>query len=236
MRQMLDEDSSEAVLGMLLDKGIHVHRGKAADAVAFAGNGRTQAVKMRSGDEVSADVYVAATGLRPNIEFLRDSGIETKWGILVDPQQRTNFPNIFAAGDAAETVDLLSGKRYVHAIFPNAVAQGRIVAYNLLGWEQSYEGAESMNSLKHLGLPVMAIGSMEGEEVVTHAETGMRKLFFRDGFLVGCRLVGDTRAAGVFRSLINKKRSVEAFGNRLTDPRFGIGIQEALAVTGLTVP
>ena len=82
---------------MLLDKGIRVHRGEAADAVAFVGNGRAQAVKMRSGDEVSADIYVAATGLRPNIEFLQGSGIETKWGILVDPQQRTNFPNVFAA-------------------------------------------------------------------------------------------------------------------------------------------
>lgn len=236
MRQMLDEDSSQAVLGMLLEKGVRVHRGEAADAVAFVGNGRARVVKMRSGEEVSADIYVAATGLRPNIEFLQESGIETKWGILVDPQQRTNFPNVFAAGDAAETVDLLSGERYVHAIFPNAVSQGRIVAYNLLGWEQSYEGAESMNSLKHLGLPVMAIGSMEGEEVVIQADGGLRKLFFRDGRLVGCRLVGDTRAAGIFRSLIIKKRSVEAFRNRLTDPRFGVGMLEELALAGITGP
>lgn len=236
MRQMLDKGSSETVLGMLLDKGIKVHRGEAADAIAFVANGRVRAVKMRSGVELSADIYVAATGLRPNIEFLQDSGIQTKWGILVDPQQRTNVHNVFAAGDAAETVDLLSGKRYVHAIFPNAISQGRIVAYNLLGWQQSYQGAESMNSLKHLGLPVMAIGSMEGEEVAVQADGGSRKLFFRDGRLVGCRLVGDTRAAGILRSLINKKRSVEAFRNRLTDPRFGIGMVEALALAGITGP
>jgi NADPH-dependent 2,4-dienoyl-CoA reductase/sulfur reductase-like enzyme len=233
MRQMLDEDSAEAVLGMLLDKGIQVHRGEAADAVGFLGTGQACAVKMRSGDEVRADLYVAATGLRPNIEFLEGSGIDTKWGILVDPQQRTNLPNVFAAGDAAETMDLLSGERYVHAIFPNAVSQGRIVAYNLLGWEAHYEGSESMNSLKHLGLPVMAIGSMEGEEVRQRNGAGLRKLYFRDGRLVGCRLVGDIRAAGIYHSLINRKCSVEAFRDRLLEPRFGVGVQEGLALAGI---
>jgi NAD(P)H-nitrite reductase large subunit len=217
---------------MLQEKGIQVRRDEAADAVAFVGNGRVEAVGMRSGDEVRADLYVAATGLRPNIEFLKGSGVETQWGILVDAQQRTSVPNILAAGDAAETVDLLSGERYVHAIFPNAVAQGRVAAYNLLGLDLSYKGAESMNSLKHLGLPVMAIGSMEGEEVRQCYKGCLRKLYFRDGRLVGCRLVGDTRSAGIFRSLINKKADVAAYRHRMTDPRFGVATLESLALSG----
>ena len=73
-------------------------------------------------------------------------------------------------GDVAETADRLTGERYVHGNFPNAVAQGQVVAGNLLGWDVAYEGADSMNSLKHLGLPVMAVGQMEGEEL--RAEAG----------------------------------------------------------------
>lgn len=230
MRQMLDSESSDMVLGMLQEKGIEALGGEKADAVAFLGDKQARAVKMRSGDELAADILVAATGLRPNVEFLEGSGIETKWGILVDEKLRTSIDNIYAAGDAAETVDHLSGQRYVHAIFPNAVAQGRVVAYNLLGWEQDYEGAESMNSLKHLGLPVMAVGSMEGQEI-SHRRNGcLRKLYFRDGRLVGCRLVGDIHAAGIYRSLINKKAEVEAYKQLLLDPRFGMGSVQGLAL------
>ena len=56
----------------------------------------------------------------------------------------------------------LTGERYVHAIFPNAVAQAKIAAANALGANITYDGAESMNSLKHLGVPIVAMGMTEG--------------------------------------------------------------------------
>ena len=55
-----------------------------------------------------------------------------------------------------------------------------------------------MNSLKHLGLPVMAVGAMSGEEELRRRDgDGLRKIFLSDGRIVGFRLVGDIRAAGV---------------------------------------
>ena len=103
MRSMLDPETSEIVLDMMQERGIQVRRGKDADAVAFVGDTRAEAVRMRSGAELGADLMVAATGLRPNIEVLSGSGIETGWGVLVDDHLRTNFPDVYAAGDVAET-------------------------------------------------------------------------------------------------------------------------------------
>jgi NADPH-dependent 2,4-dienoyl-CoA reductase/sulfur reductase-like enzyme len=140
MRRMLDPETSEVVLGMLQERGVKIRRGDDADAVAFVGEPRAQAVEMRSGDVVSADLLVAATGLRPNVEFLKGSGIEMGWGVLVDDQLRTNVPDIYAAGDVAETFDRLTGERYVHAIFPNAVAQAKVVAYNTAGMGYGLRG------------------------------------------------------------------------------------------------
>jgi NAD(P)H-nitrite reductase large subunit len=204
-------------------------RGQDADAVAFLGEPRARAVEMRSGAELSADLLVAATGLRPNIEFLQGSGIEINWGVLVDDTQRTNFADIYAAGDVAETRDRLTGERYVHAIFPNAVEQGRVVAHNLLGWEVAYEGADNMNSLKHLGLPVMAVGQMEGEELRLRQNGTLRKIFVQDGRIVGFRLVGDVSLAGIYRSLMNRREDVTAFKHRLLEPGFGMGHIEQMA-------
>jgi NAD(P)H-nitrite reductase large subunit len=226
MRRMLDPETSEVVLGMLQERGIKIRRGDDADAVAFVGEPRAEAVEMRSGDVVSADLLVAATGLRPNVEFLEGCGIELGWGVLVDDHLCTNIPDIYAAGDVAETFDRLTGERYVHAIFPNAVAQARVVAYNLLGWDMAYEGADNMNSLKHLGLPLMAVGQMEGEELRLRRNGLLRKIYLRDDRIVGFRLTGDVSAAGIYRSLMNKQADVGPFKHRLLERGFGMGVIE----------
>jgi nitrite reductase (NADH) large subunit len=231
MRSMLDPETSEIVLDMMQKRSIQVQRGDDADAVAFVGEVRAQGVRMRSGTELRADLLVAATGLRPNIEYLSGSGIETGWGVLVDDHLCTNFPDIYAAGDVAETFDRITSERYVHAIFPNAVAQGRIVAQNLLGWDTVYEGADNMNSLKHLGLPVMAVGLMEGEELRVRKDGNLRKVFLQDDRIVGFRLTGDVRSAGIYLSLMNRSENVAAFKARLLEPGFGMGYVAQMAAS-----
>jgi NAD(P)H-nitrite reductase large subunit len=235
MRSMLDPETSEMVLGMLKERGIQVRRGDDADAVAFVGDPRAEAVEARSGDVVSADLLVAATGLRPNIEFLEGSGIKTKWGVLVDDHLRTNVPDVYAAGDVAETFDRFTGERYVHAIFPNAVTQARVVAYNLLGWDVAYEGADNMNSLKHLGLPIMAVGRMEGEELRRRRNGILRKIYLQDDRIVGFRLTGDVGGAGIYRSLMNRRVDVEPYKHRLLEPGFGMGVIEEQARSAVSV-
>lgn len=235
MREMLDPETSEMVLETIEARGIRTRRGDDADAVAFVGEPRAEAVEVRSGDVVTADLLVAATGLRPNIEFLEGSGIETKWGVLVDDHLRTNYPDVYAVGDVAETFDRLTGERYVHAIFPNAVTQARCAAYNLLGQDVAYEGAESMNSLKHLGLPVMAVGRTEGEELRVRRNGVLRKLFLQDDRIVGFRLTGDVSSAGIYRTLMNKAVDVGPFKDRLLEPTFGMGMIEERARTSLFV-
>lgn len=229
MRAMLDPETSELVLGMLRARGIRVVQGADADAVAFLGEPRARAVQMRSGVEQEADLLVAATGLRPNIDYLTGSGLDTAWGILVDDHLRTNLPDVYAAGDVAETYDRITGERYVHAIFPNAVAQGRIVAQNLMGWDVAYEGADNMNSLKHLGLPIMAVGQMEGEELRVGHNGTLRKIFLQEDRIVGFRLTGDVSSAGIYLSLMNRREPVTEFKHRLLEPGFGMGYLEQQA-------
>jgi NAD(P)H-nitrite reductase large subunit len=235
MRRMLDPETSELVLETIKERNIKTRRGDDADAVAFVGEPRAEAAEVRSGAVVSADLLVAATGLRPNIEFLEGSGIETKWGILVDDHLRTSDPNIYAAGDVAETFDRFTGERYVHAIFPNAVTQAKVAAYNLLGWDLPYEGSDSMNSLKHLGLPVMAVGRMEGEELRVRRNGILRKIYLQDNRIAGFRLTGDVSGAGIYRSLMNKQVDVGPFKHRLLEPTFGMGVIEERARTSLFV-
>lgn len=222
MPTMLDQETAEIARRAIEARGITVRLG--AEARAFEGDGRAQGVSLMSGEVLTADLYIAATGIKPTIDYLTGSGIATAWGVPVDERLRTNVPDVFAAGDVAETADRMTGQRYVHAMFPNAVEQGRIAAANLLGGAVAYEGAELMNSLRHLGVPVMAVGAMEGEEELRWRRgEALRKIYLRDGRIAGFRLAGDISAGGVYRSLMLRREDVRRYGRRLADPGFGTG-------------
>lgn len=223
MPRMLDPETAAIALDLMREHEIDVRLN--TKVTAFAGNGRAQGVILDSGETMIADILVAATGVKPNLAVLEGSGVEHQWGLIVDEYLQTSTPDIYAAGDVIETFDRLTGETFVHAIFPNAVAQGRVVGLNLLGYEVPYEGAEQMNSLKHLGLPIMAVGLRQGGEVLQAKRDGsLRTLYLQDNRLVGFQLIGDIRAAGVLRTLIIQGQDVYRIKDRLLDPLFGQGI------------
>ena len=221
MPNLLDEETAELVRRDLEVRGIVVR--EHTEASQFSGRRRVKGVKLVTGDTLVADAYIAATGVKPNVAFLEGSGLDIGWGIRVDNRMRTNLPNIWAAGDVAETFDRMSGDRYVHAIWPNATAQGEVIGRDILGFSADYEGAERMNSMKHLGLPVMAVGESTGEATLRRRNGAtLRKIFLDDGRIVGFRLAGDIRGAGTYRALMLKGTDVTPFGEDLLDPRFRI--------------
>ena len=221
MPGILDEETAELVVHDLERRGITVRQH--TTAASFTGEGGVTGVELASREKLVADAYIAATGVKPNVSFLEGSGIDIGWGVRVDNCMRTNLPNIWAAGDVAETFDRMSGDRYVHAIWPNATAQGEVVGRDILGFEADYGGAERMNSMKHLGLPVIAVGESTGSEILRRRDGDkLRKIFLDDGRIVGFRLTGDIRGAGTYRALLLKGTDVSEFGEDLLDPRFRI--------------
>jgi NAD(P)H-nitrite reductase large subunit len=221
MPRGLDPETGDIVLDALRDRGVTVRMYEPAEA--FEGATEVEGVRLAGGDRLRADVYVAATGVKPNVACLAGSGVELDWGVIVDDNLVTNVPDVYAAGDVAETRDRLTGERYVHAIFPNAVNQGRVVAEHLLGLDTGYGGAESMNSLRHLGVPVVAAGELRGEELRMRRDGVLRKISLEDGRITGFRLAGDIRGAGVYRRLMLNRTDVRGYGTRLLEPTFGAG-------------
>jgi NAD(P)H-nitrite reductase large subunit len=221
MPRGLDPETGDIVLAALKARGVAVVMHDPAEA--FEGEHQVEAVRLASGERLAADVYVAATGVKPNVAFLEAEQIDLDWGVIVDDTMRTSMPDVYAAGDVAETRDRLTGERYVHAMFPNAVQQGRVAAENLLGFGTVYPGAESMNSLRHLGVPVVAAGTPSGEEWRVRYDGVLRKLFVDDGRITAFRLAGDIRGAGVYRQLMLRHADVSRYGHRLLDPTFGAG-------------
>jgi NAD(P)H-nitrite reductase large subunit len=223
MPRVLDPQTSAIAEAELVARGVTLRLGVQAEA--FIGTPTVTSVQLADGTALTADLIVAATGVKPHTEFLDGSAIGTGWGVHVDDLLRTSVPGVFAAGDVAEAADWLTGERFVHAILLNAVTQGPIAAANLLGGRHRYRGAEAMNSLKHLGVPIVAIGTTEQPDEILRWQEGttLRSVYLREGTVIGAQLAGDIRAAGVYRSLMLRRVDVSRFGRRLVEPGFGIG-------------
>jgi NAD(P)H-nitrite reductase large subunit len=126
---------------------------------------------------------------------------------------RTNLPDIYVAGDVAETYDLSTGKMGVNAIWPCAFEQGRVAGLNMAGREAKYGGSFRMNSLDFYGLPVISMGitRIDGngfQEFRRKTENIYRKLVLRDGCIVGAILVGEVQKAGILTTLLKKRVGV----------------------------
>jgi NAD(P)H-nitrite reductase large subunit len=220
MPRMLDPETADIAARAMTARGIELRLG--VEATEFVDrDGQAAGVRLASGEVLTADLYAAATGVKPNIEFLDGSGIAANWGVMVDDHLRTSVADIWAAGDVVEAPDRATGQVYVHAIFPNAVDQARIAAANIVGGDLRYAGAESMNSLKHLGLPIMAVGAAEGpEELRWRVGDRLRRVFLERGHIVGFRFAGEIAGGGLLRSLMLRGDDVSRFEDRLAAPGF----------------
>jgi NADPH-dependent 2,4-dienoyl-CoA reductase/sulfur reductase-like enzyme len=230
MATMLDVETASIALDLMQSHGVEVRLKTKAEG--FVGNGSANGVRLETGEILQADLLIAATGVKPNLDLLEGSGIAYQRGIRVDAHLQTNVPDVFAAGDCIETPDRVTGETFLHAILPNAIEQGQVVGMNLVGYPVEYEGAERMNSLKHLGLPIMAAGEKQGDHILRERHNNsLRTIYLQENRLVGFQLVGDIRAAGILHTLMTQKSDVSNLHSHLLDPNFGEGMLAWQAIT-----
>lgn len=129
----LGAEMGEVVARVHARHGVDVRCGVQVDAIEGA-DGRVTGVRLGSGDLVAADVVVVGIGVSPATEWLVDSGLELRDGIVCNDALRA-APGIYAAGDCARWVNNLFGDageemRVEH--WSNAAEQGSAAAKNLL--------------------------------------------------------------------------------------------------------
>jgi NAD(P)H-nitrite reductase large subunit len=211
--------------GTPADKGL---MGKIAEMVGIGQSAMPSGpmrVRLSTGQTLEADLVISATGVKPNIGFLENSGVRCLVGVLTDEHLQTNVPGIYAAGDCAEAFDKVSGKTIVSAIQPNAAEQARVAALNMVGQTAELQGVTQINVLDTLGLISSSFGNWEGVPGGEHVEltdTAAGKhlsLQFQGDQLVGCNSVGWTEHVGVMRGLVEGQVKLGEWKDKLmADP------------------
>lgn len=138
MPNILDPEVANYVKKHLAKNGIRVITGTKAEEVL--GEDQVSAVKTSAGT-LPCTLLVAAAGIRPNTDFLADSGIELfKGTIKVDAQMRTNLPDVYAAGDCVMVTNRITGEAKWAPMGSSANLEGRTLAQILAGKEKSFQG------------------------------------------------------------------------------------------------
>lgn len=217
--RMLDANAGGLLQAWCERHDVSVRTGTTVTAIETGAD--TLGVTLDDGSVLPAQLLILAAGVRPNIDFLADSGIETGRGILVDKCLRSSRPGIYAAGDVAEGRDFSTGNRMVHAIQPVAADQGRCAALNMAVHPTPYPGGLAMNVLDTLGLVSCSFGAWDGVDGGDSAELLDRDRFrylnlrFAEDRLVGATGLGLTQHVGALRGLIQSRHRLGPWKARL---------------------
>lgn len=121
--------------------------------------GKARAIVIaETGEEIACEVVGLTAGVTPNIDFLKDSGIELGRGVKVNRYLETNIPDIYAIGDCAEQHEAIGNRRPIEAVWYTGRMMGETMARTICGDKREYNPGHWFNSAKFLDIEYQTYG------------------------------------------------------------------------------
>ncbi|MEP3209167.1 MAG: FAD-dependent oxidoreductase [Maribacter sp.] len=196
-------------------------------------NGRARAVVVQeTGEEIACDVVGLTAGVTPNIDFLKESGIELGRGIKVNRYLETNIQDIYAIGDCAEQDESIGQRRAIEAVWYTGRMMGETVAQTICGNKIEYKPGHWFNSAKFLDLEYQTYGwvfserGMKENEQHFHWRDDNEKICITVAFnkatkqFLGINTFGIRMRHEIFDRWLTEKRDVNHVMEHLKDANF----------------
>ncbi len=214
----LDPEIAWRVQQRMAEHGCKFALGDAVAGFEQAGANALE-VATKNGARHRGDLVILGLGVRPETSLAKAAGLRigTTGGIEVDDHMRTSDPHIWAAGDAAQVRNIVTGQPQLLALAGPANRQGRVAADNIAGRPSVFRGVQGTSVIGVFGLAAAGTGCGETalrragitdyEKVYLHpfnhvgyypgAKQMHLKLLFRpsDGELLGAQAVGEEDVA-----------------------------------------
>ncbi|HHT9111640.1 MAG TPA: NAD(P)/FAD-dependent oxidoreductase, partial [Candidatus Brocadiaceae bacterium] len=192
-----------------------------AQSRAIQDEGSVRKLLLNDGRVIKSDFILASAGIEPNTILAGEAGISVNKGILVNDRMETNVPDIYAAGDAAEH------KGRIYGIWPASQRQGVVAGINMSGGNENYSGTVPSTTLKVAGIYLTSMGDISAEDkTVEHIQLKdtdkniYKKLFIKDGKIIGAIFLGDKKNAPEIEQLMQKKVDVSKIKDTILEPTF----------------
>ncbi|WBW97349.1 FAD-dependent oxidoreductase [Oceanirhabdus sp. W0125-5] len=186
--KQLDQDSSNLLKDAVIKNEINLYMENSVTDIL--GEDKVTSVKLQSGDEIPAELIIFSVGIRSNIEITHESNIEINRGILVNSRMETSIKDIYACGDVAEFDGVVYGN------WPAAIEMGKTAGANAIGDNLNFEDFISSTAFSAMNVEIFSCGIVFGDDLeelnrIDKINNTLKKLFFREGKLVGGILFGD---------------------------------------------
>lgn len=159
----------------LVMKGINLMTSE--KVVEFQEIGESVVVILESGKKIETDMVILSIGVAPDTKFLENSGITlgNRGHILVNDSLETNIPGIYALGDAILVENYITREESAIPLAGPANRQGRIVAGNIVGREEKYNGSLGTAIIKVFDLTGASTGL--NERAIKKLNTSYEKIY-----------------------------------------------------------
>ena len=191
-------------------------------------------VVTKQNETIDCQFLGITTGVKPNINFLKNSSIEIEKGILVNEFLETNIPDIFAAGDCAQFRFAKTGEAPIEQLWYTGKMQGETLANTICGNKTTYDRGIWFNSAKFFDLEFQTYGKIlpeitpEQESFYWEHENG--KISFRanynksDRSIIGFNFIGIRFRQVIAEQWIREQKEIEYVIDNLKqgwfDPEF----------------
>ncbi len=225
----MDKEMTQPLLQELRLNGVTVFLEESAAGIEGA------KVRLKSGTLIESDFVCLCVGVRPAARLANEAGLELgpKGHIRVNAQLQTSDPDIYAAGDAVEVAEFVTGQPAGIPLAGPANRQGRIAADHVAGRDSAYRGSQGTAIVKVFNLAAAQTGLPEQDiqqlgrpyhRVYVHPmqhpryypnakPVSIKLLFGPDGRILGAQVVGPESVD----SLINVLATAQRAGMTVSD-------------------
>lgn len=168
-----DPEFGESIRRAFIEKGVNVITSDAAAGYKPS----EKKIILETGNELSADMILFSIGVRPELELIKQTGLEIgkTGGVIVNEFMQSSDPDIYVVGDMAEITNRITGDKTRIPLAGPANRQGRIAGDNVCGGKKKYTGSIGSSVVKVFdkvfamtGLTEKQAKNLEASSVTVH--------------------------------------------------------------------
>lgn len=230
---VLPEGESQLINEHILEHHIDLRLGTNLKEIVADENGKVKSVIIQeTGEELPCEMVGLTAGVSPNIDFLKDSGIDLGRGVKVNRFLETNVNDIYAIGDCAEQHEAIGNRRPIEAVWYTGRMMGETVAQTICGNRIEYKPGHWFNSAKFLDIEYQTYGWVFGArgkkeyEQQFHWRHAEDKVCVTISFhketnqFLGINTFGIRMRHEIFDRWLTEKRNVDYVMEHLVDANF----------------
>ncbi len=175
-------------------------------------------VMLESGEKIPAELVILAIGARPSVTLANKAGLKTGQlgGVCVNSGLLTSANDIYALGDAIESLDHIYRNKAVVQLAGPAHKQAGVVATNLLGGHDSYQSVQATSIVKVFDLTVATTGYSEkqlrAQNIVyqkSYSDVPAHASFYPESFPITIKLLFSPKTGTVLGAQVVGVRGVD---------------------------